>query len=42
MVLAAGDDFFADALGLNYQQYIGALISLVAVLLIGSVIQWVR
>jgi len=44
LLIVAGltDEFLAEALGLNYQQYIGALISTVAIILIGGLIQWVR
>jgi hypothetical protein len=36
------DDFFASVLGLSYQQYIGALISAIALVIIGGLIQWVH
>ncbi len=36
------DEFFATAMGLSYQQYIGALISAIAIILIGSILQWVH
>jgi hypothetical protein len=39
---AIADDFLAEVLGLTHQQYIGTLLSAIAVLLIGGVIQWVR
>jgi len=42
IVAGLADEFLAEALGLNYQQYIGALISTVAVILIGGLIQWVQ
>jgi hypothetical protein len=42
IVAAAGDDFFSDVMGLTYRQYIGGLIVIVALLFIGSLIQWVR
>ncbi|MGB3206457.1 MAG: hypothetical protein WBB28_15835 [Crinalium sp.] len=36
------DEFFASAMGLTYQQYIGALITAIAVTLIGGILQWVH
>jgi len=42
IVAGLADEFLAEALGLNYQQYIGALISTVAIALIGGILQWVR
>lgn len=41
LLIVAGvcDDYFASVLGLSYQSYIGALISVIAVLIIGGVIQ---
>jgi hypothetical protein len=39
---ALADDFLAAALGVSHQEYIGLLISAIALLLIGGVIQWVR
>ena len=36
------DDFLAEVLGLTYQQYIGGLITMIAVVLIGSIVQWVK
>lgn len=42
LVGAVADEFIAESLGLNYQQYIGLMIATVAVLLLGGVLQWVR
>ncbi len=39
---ALADDFLASALGLTYQQYIGTLVSAIAVILIGGVLMWVH
>lgn len=36
------DEFFASAMGLSYQQYIGLVITAIAVILIGGLIQWVH
>lgn len=40
--MAICDDFFASILGLSYPMYVGGLISLIAVLVVGGVVQWVR
>ena len=42
IVAGLGDAFFAELLGLGYYQYIGLIISLVAIALIGGLIQWVQ
>ena len=42
VIAGVADEFFASAMGLSYQQYIGALISAIAVIIIASLIQWVR
>jgi len=42
IVAGLADDFLSEALGLTYHQYIGALISAVAISLIGGLIQWVQ
>ncbi|HEY9876021.1 MAG TPA: hypothetical protein V6D12_21500 [Candidatus Obscuribacterales bacterium] len=44
MLIVAGlaDEFLAQWLGLGYYQYIGLVISLVAIALIGGLLQWVR
>ncbi|HEY9692220.1 MAG TPA: hypothetical protein V6D15_08455 [Oculatellaceae cyanobacterium] len=42
IIAGVADEFFASAMGLSYQQYIGALISAIAVIIIASLIQWVR
>lgn len=42
VIAGVADDFFANVLGLSYQQYIGALISAIALVMIGSLIQWVH
>jgi hypothetical protein len=42
LVCAIADDFIAESLGLNYQQFIGWLITTVAILILGGVVQWVR
>ena len=39
---AIADDFLAERLGLTHQEYIGTLVSIIAILIIGGVIQWVR
>ncbi len=36
------DEFFASAMGLSYQEYIGLLITAIAVILIGGILQWVH
>ncbi|AFZ15522.1 hypothetical protein Cri9333_4746 (plasmid) [Crinalium epipsammum PCC 9333] len=41
IVAGVADDFFCSVLGLSYQNYIGALISVIAVLIVGGVIQWI-
>ena len=42
VIAGVADDFFASVLGLSYQQYIGALISAIALLIVGSLIQWIN
>lgn len=45
LVLLAGavaDEFFAEALGLSIQQYIGWMIATVVILILGGTIAWVR
>jgi ABC-type Na+ efflux pump permease subunit len=42
IVAGVADEFFASAMGLSYQQYIGALISAIAIILIGGLIAWVH
>ena len=44
MLIVAGlaDEFLAQWLGLGYYQYIGLVISLVAIALIGGILPWVR
>jgi hypothetical protein len=39
---ALADDFLASALGLTYQEYIGTLVSVIAVILIGGILMWVH
>ena len=39
---AIADDFIAEALGLNYQQFIGWMVATVAILMLGGITQWVR
>lgn len=41
LLILAGvaDDYFASILGLNYETYVGALISVIVILIIGGVIQ---
>jgi uncharacterized membrane protein len=41
-VAALADDFLCGVLGVTYQEYLGLLISVIAILLIGGVIQWVH
>ncbi|AFZ15604.1 hypothetical protein Cri9333_4838 (plasmid) [Crinalium epipsammum PCC 9333] len=36
------DDYLSEVMGLTYTQYIGGLITMIAIVLIGSIIQWVR
>jgi hypothetical protein len=42
VVAGVADEFFASAMGLSYQQYIGSLISAIAIILIGGLIAWVH
>jgi len=44
MLIVAGlaDDFLANWLGLEHLQYVGLIISIVAIAIIGGVLQWVR
>jgi hypothetical protein len=42
LVGAIADDFIAESLGLNYQQFIGWMVATVAILILGGVVQWVR
>jgi len=42
IVAGLADEFLSEAMGLTYQQYIGGMISAIAVIIIGSIIQWVR
>jgi hypothetical protein len=42
LVCAIADDFIAETLGLNYQQFIGWMVGTVAILILGGVVQWVR
>ncbi len=42
IIAGVADEFFANAMGLSYQQYIGLLITAIAVILIGGLIQWVH
>lgn len=39
---AIADDWFCEILGLSYQTYIGGLVTIIAVLILGGVISWVR
>ncbi len=39
---ALADDFLTALLGLNYQEFLGAMITAIALLFIGILIQWVR
>lgn len=36
------DDFLSEAMGVTYIQYVGGLITLIAIVMLGSVVQWVR
>ena len=36
------DDFLAEIMGISYQQYVGGLITIITIIVLGSVIQWVR
>jgi membrane associated rhomboid family serine protease len=42
IVCGLADDFLAEAIGVNYQTYVGGLIVSIAVVLIGSLLQWVK
>lgn len=42
IIAGVADDFFASVLELSHQQYIGALISAIAIIVISSIIQWVQ
>ncbi len=42
IVAGVADDFLAEAMGLTYQQYIGGLVTCIAVILIACLIQWVQ
>jgi uncharacterized membrane protein len=42
LVGALADDFIAESLGLTYQQFIGWMVTTVAILILGGVVQWVR
>lgn len=41
-ILAICDDYFAELLNLTNQQYVGLLASVTVVLILGSLIQWVK
>lgn len=36
------DDYFAEVLGMSEYQYVGFLVSITLVLIVGGIIQWVR
>ena len=42
IVSALADDYLAEVMGISYQTYVGGLIAIVALILIGSLLQWVR
>jgi len=42
VVAGLTDDFLASAMGVDYQSYIGGLIVLIAIVLVGSLVQWVQ
>ncbi|MGB3205458.1 MAG: hypothetical protein WBB28_10750 [Crinalium sp.] len=42
VIAGLADDFFAELLGVDYQSYIGGLIVCIAMIIVSSLIQWVR
>lgn len=36
------DDYLSEVMGVTYTQYIGGLITCIAIVLLGSIIQWIR
>ncbi|MGB3207269.1 MAG: hypothetical protein WBB28_19970 [Crinalium sp.] len=42
VVAGLADDFLAEAMGVDYQSYIGGLIVCIAIVLVGSIIQWIK
>lgn len=42
LVGGIADDFICQALGMDYQTYIGSLIAVVAILILGGVISWIN
>lgn len=42
IVCALADDYLSEVMGVTYTQYIGGLIVSIAIVLVGSLIQWVQ
>jgi hypothetical protein len=42
VIAGVADDFFSQVLQVTYQQYIGGLITAIALIIVGGLIQWVK
>ena len=36
------DDYLSEVMGVTYTQYVGGLITMIAIVLLGSLIQWIQ
>lgn len=41
LVGAVADDWICELLGMTYQQYIGSMVAVIAILILGGVIAWI-